>query len=87
MVFGINDPSIPQGNKSLVGNTNGNIGLCVDGNCRDDISAENGDRTTRVNNIMTTNANINYNNNTHYGLIITNCQNKAFCRGNSCIEC
>ena len=87
LVFGINDPSIPQGNKSLVGNTNGNIGLCVDGNCRDDISAENGDRTTRVNNIMTTNANINYNNNTHYGLIITNCQNKAFCRGNSCIEC
>ena len=87
LVFGINDPSIPQGNKSLVGNTNGNIGLCVDGNCRDDISAETGDRTNRVNTIMTRNANVNYNNNTHYGLIITNCQNRIYCKGESCNEC
>jgi len=77
-------------NQSLIGNTENNLGLCYDSSCEDTtISAEDGDDLTRINTILGLNA-VNENRNKQSGLLITNCQNRIYCKDtdeNGCSVC
>jgi len=86
LIYGID--SIDDGNTSLVGSTNRNIGLCYGDSCIDDMTPITGNRKDRVEEIIRLNRNVNNNNNKLYGLIVTNCQNRILCRdGQPCNVC
>jgi hypothetical protein len=86
LIYGIDSTDDP--NISLVGSTNGNIGLCYADSCIDDMTPITGTRNERVEEIIRLNRNVNNNNNKLYGLIVTNCQNRILCRdGQPCNVC
>ncbi len=86
LLYGINDPA--NENQSLIGSatSNSNLGLCIGGNCVDSLPSRSGTPEARIEaTINQTPAGSQINE--QRGLLITNCQNRVFCRGNSCTEC
>jgi len=86
LLYGINDPA--NENQSLIGSatSNSNLGLCIGGSCVDSLPSRSGTPKARIEaTINQTPADERINE--QRGLLITNCQNRVFCRGNSCTEC
>ena len=84
LLYGINDPD--NVNQSLIGTTDNNLGLCLDGKCRDDLQPKTGTAKNRIETTINQTPG-DLQKHEQRGLLITNCQNRIFCKGNSCTEC
>jgi len=84
LLYGINNPA--NENQSLIGTTDNNLGLCLNDGCEDNLQPKTGTPKDRIETtINQTPAGIQQHE--QRGLLITNCQNRVFCRGDSCTEC